>query len=248
MEPFTIVVGVTGLCSTVISASSRLYTFINASKNVHRSVKDLKAEVDTLGKAISSIKPVLESQISSTNQDNAQSEEDKELWLSVQSTISECRATLDRLQESLVNAPSKEVDMGTQAIRTIKFNMRSEEINSTRVQVRSHTSALQLILQMIDLRATYLTPSLIINELGPKIDGLRALLEPDEENHVIPTSAVHPHHPERLHRTALRVLSSATTVSEASVYSPSIMGERMDEEVSKSSLFRVISISLTSTP
>ena len=231
MDPFSIVLSVGGACSAVATVSTRLYKLIDATKNVDRSVKELQGEVDSLSRALESIKPVLKTQTDSVAEKRADPDESKEIWSSVQDTLSDCQATLDHLQQSLVDVSSKGVSIGRQAVKTVKLNMKQDDINSTRAQVRSHTAALQIMLQMVNLRATYLAPGAVIDELGPKIDQLRELLEKEQDIKGDTQLANASAHVARLHKSAQRVLSSATTASGASEHDPSVMGESMDEEV-----------------
>ena len=86
---------------------------------------------------------------------------------------------------------------------------------------------------MVNLRAACLAPGAVTDELGPKIDELRTLMElvyGSETDLRTKSLGVEPDYLTGLRQSAQRVISGATTVSANSDAAGSVWGENMDEE------------------
>lgn len=86
---------------------------------------------------------------------NAEAKADKaeslELWRSVNGSLLNTRATVDRLDEALEDIRENKTNFAKQAVRQFKLNLKQDEINAIRAQFRTHISALQMTLLMMSV-------------------------------------------------------------------------------------------------
>jgi hypothetical protein len=148
--------------------------------------------------------------------------------------LNDCQTTIDGLEKALVDIRAEGKNFAKQAVRRIKLNLMDSEITTFRAQIRTHTNALQMALQMVNLRAAYLAPGAVTDELGPKIDKLREIMElvhGSEADLKLKSLGVEPEYLTGLRMSAQRVISGATTVSANSEADGSIWDDMMNEEM-----------------
>jgi len=120
-----------------------------------------------------------------------------------------------------------------QAVRCIKLNLMDSEITNFRTQIRTHINALQMGLQMVNLRAAWLAPNMVTGDLGPKIDKLYEFMElvhGCEADVRTKSLGIEPKHLTRLRISARKIIEDATTVGVNSEPARSDFGEEIDEE------------------
>jgi len=236
MDPVSILstIGAVGsVANGACALAFQLYTFVEETKNVNQAVTDLVEEVNSLNSILEAVKLGLESDLVKLAEKRANSDDSRLLWESIQGSLNDCQATIDKLEKAIVDVLPEGKNFAKQAVRRIKLNLKDSEIAAFRTQIKTHTNALQMALQMVNLRAAYLAPGAVTDELGPKIDKLRALMElvHGSENDLKSKSlGVEPGYLTGLQQSAQRVISGATTVSAESEAAGSVWGEVMDEE------------------
>lgn len=241
MDPVSILstIGTVGVVANGACALAfQLYTFVKDIKNVDQAVDDLASEVKNLDSVLKTVRKGLESDFVKLAEEhaNANLDDSQRLWESIEGSLKDCQATcqatIDRLKKAIGNVRHEGKNFAEQAVRRIKLNLKDSEITALWTQIRTHTNALQMALQMVNLRATCLAGA-ATHELGPKIDELKAFMVLVHGNEVdLKTKAlgIEPKYLTRLRKSAQMVISSATTERSISEPAPSLYGEVMDEE------------------
>jgi tetratricopeptide (TPR) repeat protein len=236
MDPVSILstIGAVGsVANSVCALAFQLYTFIEDTKHVDQAVADLVEEVNALNSILEAVKLGLESDAVRLAEQRANSDDSRLLWESIQGSLANCQLTIDRLEKAIVDIRPGSKNFAKQAIRRLKLNLKEDEISAFRAQVRTHTNTLHMALLMVNLRAACLAPGVVTDELGPKIDELRSIMERvhgSEADLTAKALGVEPDYLRGLQRSAQRVISGATTVSANSEAAGSIWGDVMDDE------------------
>jgi hypothetical protein len=130
MDPLTILTSVGTASKIISSVSTALYKFIQATKQVDKTVETLFGEVSTLGRSTDAIDSVLQQP---SPQAIIRADLDSDLWKSVDGSLVECRKTLESLETLLVDLEAKkDRKLFGKAIRQIKVNWRSEDFGTLR--------------------------------------------------------------------------------------------------------------------
>ena len=235
MEPISMLstIGAVGaVTSGVCKLAFDLYEFVKSTQNVNEAVTGLVEEVNALKSILETVKQELDEAVNLpkmlTNSDNKQL-----LWGNIQVSLKDCKATIDKLEKSVVDVGPESSTFAIQAVRRIKLNLMDNEITNFRTQIRTHINALQMGLQMVNLRAAWLAPNVVTGDLGPKIDKLYKFMElvhGCEADVRTKSLGIEPQHLTRLRISAQKIISDATTVGVNSEAARSDFGEGIDEE------------------
>jgi hypothetical protein len=237
MDPVSILstIGAVGaVANSVCTLAFQLYTFIEETKNVDQAVADLVEEVSALNSTLEAVRLGLQSDLVKGAEKRANSEDSRLLWESIQGSLDNCQATIDKLGKAIVDVRPEGKNFAKQAVRRIKLNLKESEMSAFRTQIKTHTNALHMALLMVNLRASCLAPGAVTDELGPKIDELRSLMERvhgSEADLTAKALGVEPDYIKGLQKSAQRVISGATTVSGNSEAAGSVWGDAMDDEM-----------------
>ena len=244
MDPISIfsTIGTVGtVANSVCTLVINLCIFIEGTKNINQAVSALVDEVNGLNAALEAVKLGLQSDVVKLAETRANSDASRLLWASIQGSLNDCQATIDKLEKAVVDVRPEGKNFAQQAFRQIKLNLMDSEITTFRSQIKTHTNALQMALQMINLRAACLVPGAVTDELGLKIDKLREIMElvyGSEADLKSKSLGVEPKYLMGLRMSAQKVISSATTVSANSEANGSCLGD-MDEEKRQNTLIWV---------
>lgn len=156
MDPLSITAATASLISFVSSTSITLYTFVRESRNLDQNVEDLVAEVNALQRALLQIDSVLREPRIISIEESISTDESKQLWLTIDGCLEECRATITRLDSALDGVHSKESKWAVPSFRQIKLNLKKDEINMLRIQIHTHFVSLNTALQMVNMQVLYL--------------------------------------------------------------------------------------------
>jgi hypothetical protein len=150
MDPITALTTAGAVVKIVSQVSITLFTFIQDMKQVNHNLSSFFVEVQVLKTALTSIADSLQS-TSLRKSTNNKAEVD--LWDSIDDALNECNKTCEELLEVLQGIGGNHTDPGSfkQAIRQIKLNWESENISLIRSRIQSHTTSLQLALQVINV-------------------------------------------------------------------------------------------------
>ena len=234
VDPFSVITIVGTAVHTATTIAQQVYRFTEDAKRVSQAVADVAGEILAIERTLKSIESTLKKQREAESLDG----NNHDLWESAHGSISECHVSLKRLGGVISALLPDHPNAALQTVRTFKLNFRQTELNGLRTQLISHKSNLQLVLQMINLQATYTTPGRIVDELEPKIDELRQLMLKSQKinEDAVANGLPQPNkHYESLRRSAEKVITSATTVSSNSE-TASIAGDRMSEAKRRNTL------------
>jgi hypothetical protein len=141
----------------VVPANSRLqisailYTAIDETRNVDTNIKNLYDEVLILSGVLDAIS---KSWSRSPLIAIARADPDGKLWVNVRTLIDECRKTLQKIEEELVDTQKDNFfsrGFMRKPSRAIKLNMKAKDIQQFRQQVQSYSTGMQSALQMINV-------------------------------------------------------------------------------------------------
>lgn len=120
MDPVTILISVGTASKIISSVSTTLYKFIQATKQVDKTVEALFREVGNLQRSIDAIDSVVQQPAA---QATIRDDLDTGLRKSVYGSLFECRRTLESLEKLLVNLEvRKRRNVFGKAIKQIKIN------------------------------------------------------------------------------------------------------------------------------
>ena len=150
MDPLTIITTIATTTRIVTTLSVKLYGFINDTRQVNNTLRTLHREVQSLENIITAIDHVLQRP---TTQTLLQQDEDCDLGGAVNDSLVECKNTLEALDSFLDRFQSQDrlPTIIQQTQKQIKLRWRSDELCTLRVQMSSHSSAMQLALQTINV-------------------------------------------------------------------------------------------------
>ena len=161
---------------TVISLAAGcgkdLYTFISASKDVDVNVKALYDEVGALEKTSRAVEATLE-------RGDLGAFQDAMLWDDARASLGACDASLRSLQKDIrgvssVKGEDKTMNNFGKAVAQLKLNMKEDEIRKHRDQLQSHRLSLLAIVQMIAVHVSASAPSIILEQLMPRMQLLES--------------------------------------------------------------------------
>lgn len=136
MDPVSILTTVSAVSRTALALSSTLYTFVQATKGVDGTVRSLYDEVTGLNFTLDAILGIAKSTEIDKTRDNEQS---LKLWSTVTKSLVGCRETVDKLHETLRGLDRESSSVARQAIRTLKLNWKTDQINALRSHLHSHS-------------------------------------------------------------------------------------------------------------
>lgn len=151
MDPITLVIALGSIAKGVGVISTEIYTFIQDARKVDQSVTDVLTEVKSLQRVTEAVKASLESPslVAASNPGNRESI--TRLWRDVKGCLDDCQMTVSRLEVALQSVKKPGSNFFMQAVRTVKFNMKVEDVQDLRSQIRGHVMAFQLVLQTINV-------------------------------------------------------------------------------------------------
>lgn len=151
VSPFAILSAVTSVGGAVLNLSTKLYSFIKATKVVDKSVEELYREVQGLENVLNTARNTL----AETVRDHAQ---DPTLpvngvWTSFKNGVDDCRVTVEALESIIqdVGVDSGSSNTFKKAFKQVKLSLSTDQITTVRSRLHTHGICLQLVLQMLDV-------------------------------------------------------------------------------------------------
>jgi hypothetical protein len=148
MDPVSILTTVVAVSRTALALSSTLYTLVQATKGVDDTVRALYNEVTGLNFTLDALSATIKAVDIDKTRNNEQS---LKLWSTVTRALAGCREAVDKLHRALQGFKKEGSNVASQAIRSLKLNWKSDQINTLRSHLHSHNTSLQLGLQIINL-------------------------------------------------------------------------------------------------
>ena len=238
MDPVSIVTAVGAVGKTALDIAQTLYELTKQTKNIDQIVSDLATEVETLGETCESVHLQLSDIVRQYDLLLESAGQNARLWISTKTNLDKCQRTIDRLQVAIEPVRKQGSNILTQAVRAAKFSLDKPEIFDLKSRVRSHTTALHINLQVINITVSHLAPKYADQSLLTKLD----LLQRKVDILVTQTQGENEPGPQKdddLLQYAAEVLSSGASLYESSiaggsVFSGSVFGgpsaKRKDSE------------------
>ncbi|PMD15749.1 hypothetical protein NA56DRAFT_753787 [Hyaloscypha hepaticicola] len=167
MDPVSILASVSATSRVTLALSTTLFAFVQATRNIDRSVRSLYDEVTGLNSVLDGI---LSSVEAASFGRGKQPEGDPALWQSVVTSLNHCCATVGNMHLTIRELQKPSSNVVGQALRVIKMNWNEDRIRTLRSQIQTHNSALQLALQMITVHLVSTNPRLMTDDLVPRIE------------------------------------------------------------------------------
>ncbi|OCK76734.1 hypothetical protein K432DRAFT_445813 [Lepidopterella palustris CBS 459.81] len=244
MDPLSIAAGSAGLAGFCFKISAFLYNFVDDTRNVDRNVSDLISEIRSLSQVLHTINKSLED-----NTLVALSRNNEHLWVNVDSSLQDCKNTLEILYQmlkDLEDGGASGLGVLRKPVKQVRLNMKTKDILFFKQQVHSHYSAMQLALQTINV-CIALQNNSSQQEIARQLTGLKdqigramdaVALQQQESASDLSGSAVQDRRKissnlYRLAQQAESLRSSASTVVEGSrstVWGGSVLGEPLSQE------------------
>ncbi|KAJ8611909.1 hypothetical protein MRB53_037705 [Persea americana] len=158
MDPLSVVSTALGLAGQAWKVGSQIYQFVHAAGQVDQTVSDLAGEVKAIGDICSSISELktIDKAIDAT------------LKASIEPQLTQCRSVIDKL-DKLVPKKLSGKSFTKQALQQAQLNFRQADIDQYRAQIQKFSSNLQLSLQVLNIKATYLAPQIASTSLLDKL-------------------------------------------------------------------------------
>jgi hypothetical protein len=151
MDPLSIAATSAGLVVTCVKITGLLYTWIDGTRNIDKTVSGFCEEVLILSRVLEAVGSAWKSNPSIAA---AQAATDGQLWRCVKMTLDDCQGTLETLDEKL-NEVKGSNSLGMRifgkANKQIRLNLRMTDLTVYRQRVQYHNSAVQMALQMINV-------------------------------------------------------------------------------------------------
>ncbi|KAE9366410.1 hypothetical protein N431DRAFT_386751 [Stipitochalara longipes BDJ] len=167
MDPVSILASVSAASRAALALSTTLFTFVQATRQIDQSVRGLYDEVTGLNTVLDAIRSSIQA---ASFAKGKQAERIPGLWQSVVTSLDHCCETVGRLHGSIKEIQKPSSNMVGQALRALKLNWNEDQIKTLRSQIQIHNAALQLALQMINVHLASITPTLVTDDLIPRIE------------------------------------------------------------------------------
>ena len=144
MDPLSIATGAIALFGTCAA----ILTFLEDKRNVDQKVASLFDEIAALAKLLKSLETLAREPSLRLRQRNS---EDLGNWETVNTTLKDCKDTLDALGEVLeqVRAVLNVPGVVQAPIRALKFQIKNADITQYKAQIEGHLRLIQICLQLI---------------------------------------------------------------------------------------------------
>lgn len=150
MDPLSIIASSAAIYGLTTSLVSSILEFCASARHVDIVVEDLKNDILTLERAVSSI----EQQAEAASQNQSNNGNDDDLWLDARQALDESLATLQSMSSELgaevgavgLNSSNR---IGSRVMKTFRLNIRNNGIQRLRGRIRWNQSTLQVVLETI---------------------------------------------------------------------------------------------------
>ena len=165
MDPLSIIGTAAAVSKVVWNCSTALCAFVEQVSNADQAINALHSEMESLRRALASITKTLQSPA-------LKKHEKLPLWEDVNECLTECKSTLQTFCDKLETIGPAQTDRSQffkSAVQVFKMNFKEEDIKTLRAQIQSHSSAMQMILQMITVHISSTAPEVILEKLTPQL-------------------------------------------------------------------------------
>lgn len=156
MDPVSIVGSVGSVVGVVFNLSTKLYSFIQATKVVDKSIEALYDEVKALENILNTTQTTLTATVRDYAEDCSLSVHG--LWTSIDNGVQDCRVTVEALN-SLVQNIGQNTETSNpfrKMLKQVKLNLNTDEVSAVRSRVHTHSICLQLAMQTLSVYVSHL--------------------------------------------------------------------------------------------
>jgi ankyrin repeat protein/tetratricopeptide (TPR) repeat protein len=149
---------------------------------VDQSITALYKETESLRRTLASITKTLQSP-------SLRKHEKLPLWADVDECMAECKKTLQSFYQKLETIRPAEPTSShffKNAVDVFRMRFKEEDIRTLRAQIQSHSSAMQMIFQMITVHISSTTQDVILDELTPQLRTLINLVGDLHKSSILP--------------------------------------------------------------
>ena len=152
MDPISIVSGVAAAIKSVYTVSAAVYSFIDSTKHVDKSLENLHAKIRALTRVLEDLKDFLEVSVVAQSSHVAASRSDG-VWACLRYAVHDTQLALDSLhrQTKSFGDPSKTMNVFRKASTQIQRNVKSESTKEFQACIAWHKTCLQMALQTVEL-------------------------------------------------------------------------------------------------
>ena len=151
MDPVSLI-GFTGASAKVaLDIGTTLYKFVQAAKDVDQTIKNLAVEANGVAKSLDSLQQTLRTPTVRNLHALNRKKQDRDLWQSVEGSVSDCQTTLLLLQQKLADTRFQGPNALQQWFTQFKLQLKSDDINLLRNQLQTHRTSLHTSLLMLDV-------------------------------------------------------------------------------------------------
>ena len=165
MDPLSIITSAVAVSKVVWNCSSVLCVFIDNVSAVDQNITALYNETESLRRTLASITTTLQSP-------SLKKHEKLPLWADVDECLAECKKTHQSFSQKLETIRPAEATSNhflKNAVQVFRMQFKEDDIRTLRGQIQSHSSAMQMILQMITVHISTSTQDVILDELTPQL-------------------------------------------------------------------------------
>lgn len=166
MDGLSIATGALALAKVAWSCGKELNSFIKNTRTVSEHVKRLEEEVKHLCNICNSVGEQIQVLQASGNNDLP-------LLKGIDDQVKACTGVIRRLDKALNSVREDKSNVFSQAVRQTKLELKDEEIEECRKQMHINITNLQISLQLLNLKATYLAPRLANEALLTRLEDLQ---------------------------------------------------------------------------
>jgi hypothetical protein len=140
------------LSKVACSIAQTLYKFCRNTKHVNDNIRELAAEVNSLGNTCAVVHKLLTS-LENEYDTKTEGYDDQysSLWDCVGEQVHECKRTIDTLDKSLESIQKEGTSFLAQASRQIRLTLKKDGIADIRSRIRVHMTCLQVTLQSVNM-------------------------------------------------------------------------------------------------
>ena len=149
VSPFVILGAVTSAGGAAFNVSTKLYSFIKATKAVDKSVEALYREVKGLETTLYTAQRTLTKTVRDHAKDPALSADG--IMASIENGAQDCRVTVEALNSLVqdVGTNNRTTNPFKKMLKQLKLNLSTDQIEAVRGRVHTHSICLQLSLQTL---------------------------------------------------------------------------------------------------
>ncbi|KAK5170208.1 uncharacterized protein LTR77_004794 [Saxophila tyrrhenica] len=227
-DPFT-AIGTTAavfeLGKVAWKLGSTLVKLYQDTKCVDGTVEKLAGEVKSLGNECDLVHAELEEVVKGTeNGEGSSYDLDGRLWKCLGTKVQECTEAVQELSAIVDDIADRASGFIGQAQRQMRLNKNREILEKIRQRIRTHTDGLRTTLLVVNIKVAHLAPGYANRELSQKLDALQDMVDSLQRSMESAPRTSRSDTDATLVQCAREVITQGSTMYEASLAAPSILG------------------------